>query len=381
MQYRVLVYYAAAGLQKLGISFKASYLILRGAGLLAVACLFHYLLLIFFPPGAAFTGVLILFAALPQTYLHYFMQEMDIPNLIVFLLGLIAIVRRRDWMLIPLIALGMINRETPVFLPIIWLFVRWDELPLRALAGFLTAYYLTAFGVYGGLQAYFGRHASFSPLIMLSDNLSNIHSYIGFAALFGFLLYPALKGWGVKPKLFRRASLVIPWYIGFNLVLTIFVESRLLALLYLILIPLAIASFVEPAPDPAAPPERNPFITRHRRAAYALLSLSFAAAIAAASLYGAHRFEAPYRRAQQTRAIITQGTALYNQQRYAEALDAFQSGVLIEPDNFDLHYNLGILYYAHFKQPLRARLHFLRCLAIDPTHASADDIRRVLEEL
>jgi len=82
IQYRVFQYYAAEGLMRMGVPFRGAYFFLRLLFTFLAAVTLHYFLAYWFSPVVCVLGTLYFFGALPVAYLRYYMQPMDIPNLV-----------------------------------------------------------------------------------------------------------------------------------------------------------------------------------------------------------------------------------------------------------------------------------------------------------
>jgi uncharacterized membrane protein len=110
LQYRVMTFYAAEGIQRVGRSFglsetfTASYLIVRGIFTFLAMVLLHRFLQVYVPAPYAVLGVILAFAWMPFTYINYYMQESDPANMVFYLLGYDLIRRRRDGALAALLA-------------------------------------------------------------------------------------------------------------------------------------------------------------------------------------------------------------------------------------------------------------------------------------
>jgi len=97
IQYRILAYYTAEGLQRIGFRFRYSYLAFRGLSIFLAALLFHIFLSKYFPLRYCLLGVTVLLGGMPLTYINYYMQEADALNLFFYLAGFLLIRSREDW--------------------------------------------------------------------------------------------------------------------------------------------------------------------------------------------------------------------------------------------------------------------------------------------
>ena len=66
------------------------------------------------------------------------------------------------------------------------------------------------------------------------------------------------------------------------------------------------------------------------------------------------------------RAMNGLGVAYYNMDQFAEAAEQFARIVEMQPENFQAHFNLGMLYKHYLDAPDQARVHFDRVLELDP---------------
>ncbi len=174
-QYRPLTPWLAEGLAR-GLAQWVShppfalfyaYLLLRGLVTgIALLCFDRYLR-VWFSGAAAAAGALCVAAILPFTYQRV-VQESDPINLLVFVLAFWAIARKRDMALIPLVAVGTLNRETTAMIPAVYLLARWGQSPARE-----TAWKTAAIGAawvvgYGALRLGYGSRDYYCDVLMWS---------------------------------------------------------------------------------------------------------------------------------------------------------------------------------------------------------------------
>jgi hypothetical protein len=96
-----------------------------------------------FPHWKAFGGMLLLSAFIPFTFHNYYFQPSSIFEYAVFAIALLATVKQRIAWLYPLVLFGTLNRETTVFVPVIY--VLWHFPTLRKMDYFRL---LPVFGVW-----------------------------------------------------------------------------------------------------------------------------------------------------------------------------------------------------------------------------------------
>jgi len=284
-QYRMLIPVLGAGLQRLGVSFHASIVALRLAFTLLGAVLLHVFLRRWYPDEICLIGVLALFSMLPLTHIIYQMAFTDPANLAFTLGALILISRRNDTWLGPLIALSMLNRETMLLIPLLWLLYRWDELrPLRCIAQF-TGYCAIGFAVYLALRLHFGPIPNagaefFSELgrTPLMHNLTIWPGYVFAAIMFGIPLTLALRNFSALPKFMRRGLSFCPFFVLFHLFVAVFLEPRLMLPIFPLVLAPALASFAVPHSEPVPALRTLEWLTRSPRIAYLCLLAIFMAA-------------------------------------------------------------------------------------------------------
>ena len=388
-QYRFLVFYAAEGLQRAGVPFDWSYLIIRGLFTFLAAAAFHFFLLRWFRPVGAFAAVLFFFAVLPSTYFQYFMQPQDMVNLFLFIAGLMLIRDRRDALLAPLLFIAMLNRETAVLLVFVYLFYRYDELPLGTLLLRGGAFFLVCAGTYAGLRAVFGPHEyEFTDFIFLEENTLTFMSYASVALVPGVFIAAAWKSLARRPKFLARAVLLTPFFFIIHWTSTRMWEPRLLLPLLPVLVPLGLISIFgedsgilaapdAPRLDPTpAPPPAGHFASRHPRAALAILSAGFIALFSFFCWFNVQSHLGERR----ARLLINQAAAAQKNGDTASATDLLLKAVESDPGFAQAHLSLAIIYLDSGKPALAAR-HFRIALDLEPDGPYADRIRRQLAAL
>ncbi len=105
-----------------------------------------------FSPGAAIGGVLGVAALLPLTFTNGWANPDSFPELFLFTLGCLLVARGNDLLFFAVLIVATLNRETAVFLVLLWgccrLPGRWSRADLARLAG----YGFTWFAIYAGLR-------------------------------------------------------------------------------------------------------------------------------------------------------------------------------------------------------------------------------------
>ncbi|MBI4397311.1 MAG: hypothetical protein HY548_09460 [Elusimicrobia bacterium] len=389
LQYRVLTCYAAEGIQRLGRAlgfqdpFQASYLILRWVFTFVAAFLLHRFLLIYLPLPLALAGTVLALAWMPFTYINYYMQETDPLNMVFFLLGYDLIRRRKDAAFAALLPVAMINRETPVLLPLAWLLYRWDEEAVPATAAKFGAFCALAFGAYFGLRFVFGHHTAYAEFNDLSLNLRSFRSYLYFFLLFAPLVLPALNGLHRKPKFLRRLAVFLPYFLVFHFVIPIFQETRLFLPIFPIFIALAFTSFADPKEEVQKHedvPAKSPWAAYSRKL-FAASLLLFSAGIALYLVYLERAHVGDLRGKQKSEAYFKRGYEAYQNQEYPTAAREWEWGLLFDPEDYNVHYYLAVLYSTAMMDAERAARHLEFCRKMSPEDPKLKPLEEQVESL
>lgn len=252
--YRVLAPYTHTGLVSLtgwsdSTVWHLSRLFWFSAAYLAV--LFY--LRSWFPPGAAFAGMLGVAATLPLTYTNSWAHPDAIPELALFMLGCALIVRDRDAWLAPVLVLATLNRETAAFLVVAYAFVRpltWSRLARVVAFG---AIWLTIFAGLRLLRGfehyeYFQLFRNFEFLKLLPP-VYDIYKR-GYAWFVVILTGPAflvmLTRWSrIPPEARRLLAVAIPFAIVACTFSSI-IETRIFIPLYALALPALMFAVTDP---------------------------------------------------------------------------------------------------------------------------------------
>jgi hypothetical protein len=214
-----------------------------------LACVFmHAYLRTWFQPEAAVAGVALTAATIPLTFTNSWAHPDHIPELALFALGAAAIARRRDALFAVALAAAALNRETSVFLVLLYAVAE----PLsRARLLRAVLFGLEWLTIYGGLRLLRGlEHYEYwqwprnladlgMPLPAdLYDPYYRAYAYFAIV-LFGPMVYLAVNATGA-PRFMRAALLVA---VGVAVVAFLFsniIETRIFTPLYALILPGAI---------------------------------------------------------------------------------------------------------------------------------------------
>jgi len=239
-QYRPLTPYLAEAIRTVlpDQSVYTAYLILRGAVTGVALFVFDRYLRTWFTGSAAAAGAFCLAAVIPFTFFRV-VQESDPTNLLVFVLAFWALALGRDLLLIPLVLLGTLNRETVAMIPALYLTIRWGREQPRQLAWRTLALGASWAAVYGGLLLHYGRRGYYCDVVMLPQNLASLSPTVLLFLMFGGVWVFACMARRTAPEMLRRALWLVPPFLVLHYVIAMVNEVRLFLPLAPILIPLA----------------------------------------------------------------------------------------------------------------------------------------------
>jgi len=209
-------------------------------------CIIHVYLRTWLTAEAALAGVALTAATLPLTFTNSWAHPDHMPELALFTLGALAVARGSDWLFAMALAVAALNRETSVFLVLLY-----------AVAGPLTRRRVLGVGLFGvewlaiysGLRAWRGvQHYDYWQA---ARNLTDLtlplpaeyydpyyRGYAYFAVvIFAPMLYVALKAAGGAPVFVRRALLVAPCVVAVAFMFSNIIEARIFTPLYALVLP------------------------------------------------------------------------------------------------------------------------------------------------
>lgn len=258
-QYRPLTPWLAESLRLLlpGHQIFTAYVLLRGIITGLTFYLFDRYMRTWFPAPAAVAGALALAAILPFTYFRV-VQESDPINLFVFVLAFSALAKDRDLLLLPLVLVGTLNRETTALIPAIYLVASWGRRPVAQLAWRTAAFAAAWVAAYGALRFGYGHREYYSDVIMWPLNTATWGPTIHLALFFGAMWVLAFVGAKGAPILLRRSLWLLPPYVALHYVVAMVQEVRLFLPFTPVLIPLTWrVLFPEEPPAPRSKPRKR----------------------------------------------------------------------------------------------------------------------------
>jgi hypothetical protein len=252
-KYRVLAPFLDHYLARLfGAAPQTVWYVTRLAWIFLAYAIFHAYLRTWFPPEAALTGVAIVAASLPLTFTNSWAHPDHFPELALFTLGAMMIARRADWLFAVALGAAALNRETSVFLVLLYLVA---EPITRGRAIRAAVFGLEWFILYVGVRVWRGlEHYDYWQAVRnladLSIPLPDVYdpyyrAYAYFAlVLFGPMIFVAFRAGqlGGAPRFIRQAPLVIPGLVLVAFLFSNIIESRIFTPVYALVLPLCLFS-------------------------------------------------------------------------------------------------------------------------------------------
>jgi hypothetical protein len=246
-QYRILTYALAEGLVRLGLPIHSAHEVWRVIFTSASMFVFYRFARGWFPPMLALMGMFMLAAAIPLTYIYYMMQVADPLNMLVFFLAFWAMRERRDRWLIPLVGIGMLNRESPAIIPFFYAAVNWGR-PWRTWLPMAVGLFVLAVAVYVGLRVAYGPKTpccTEGPLQRLLVNFTDWRAYVDTLGVLNIALWGSWLGWQRRPQFLRRTALMVPLFVAPYLLFGTVREARYYLPVLAVLIPMVLFYLLE----------------------------------------------------------------------------------------------------------------------------------------
>ena len=231
---------------------EGAYLALQFAAIFGFLAIFDRFQRTWLPPAWAVAGTLFAAALHPITYRFYWYQPDSPTDLFAWALGGWLTVTGRDAWLLPLVALATLNRETAVFIPVMYVALRWndparDRMFLRA-AGMFVCWLVPFLGIRSLVGE---RRWTVDIAEVMRDNLQPSWILYAGAFLLPLVTLPWI-GWSRRPPELRRLALaLLATYLPLQFVFGRIREVRLLLPLAVALVPLAMLALRD-ATDPPA---------------------------------------------------------------------------------------------------------------------------------
>jgi len=266
-QSRLLQFYIPEALKKiLDITIENAYIIQRGVFIFLVLFCFHFYLRKWFDAGLAFGGVLFFAAVMPLSFMND-LQESTPLLLLTFLLALWAIREQNMAGYALAMAVGALNNETMLILPMVFVLYNfkdfkfntlfplawttfWTSLPAYTIVAIIR--YITRDNPRLAIWWQFPENISLMKADLLSSPLGwwdarflFVFFIFGTIWLFAFLKYSKL------PLFLQRAGFLIPVFVLAHLFGGVIGEVRLMLPLGFLLIPMSFFYLFPANQDPS----------------------------------------------------------------------------------------------------------------------------------
>lgn len=258
-RYRILVPFICEVLTKslsVFVSGKASFLLAYGIyDLLAIFFLLvalFYWLRTWFSADRALIGTLFVADTMPIALQDHYFQPWSLLEGGLFSTGLLAIYKQHYRLLVALVALASLNRETALFIPLAFLLtidmkslVNSRSKNERRLILIFCGLCLIWAAVFWGLRLSLGSASHIETIErLLAQNTTKgslFHTFVNGGLFLGGFWAFALLGFRYAPSFIKRVALVVPLYLLTVIVWGVWYEVRLLMPLYPILMPLGLS--------------------------------------------------------------------------------------------------------------------------------------------
>ena len=244
-QYRLLTFLLADWIMDAGVSFHAAYFLIRLVFTFGSLLLLAVFLRTFVKPTSVLIGLALFTCSVPFSYMYYSMQMGDPLNMFVFFGALVVLLKQQDWLMIPLVVIGMFNRETAILLPLLYGMTKYQRATKRWIPMFLILSAL-AWGIFITIRMWLGPrlpYAPTSPLLYLRVNLTEWQTWVQLFRFFNISLLLPWVTWKQQPLFLKRAALIIPFFLIIHLCVGYMREVRYFLPLMPILITMSMVAY------------------------------------------------------------------------------------------------------------------------------------------
>ena len=210
-----------------------------------------------FKPEHALIGVMLMLGTMPIALRDHFYAPYSLLEPVLFTIACILIADGRDWLVLPLVIVATLNRETGALIAVLYgaahvnqvLFGTKRErlnvlLYSAVLVAAATITYVTIRLVRGPAWDCVGGIAGVWGINTMTMNL--YHSAINLTMFAGAIAVMAAFGIGRAPALCRRMALLVPVFATMIAVWGVWYEVRMLMPLYPLMLPLAVSAMGQP---------------------------------------------------------------------------------------------------------------------------------------
>jgi hypothetical protein len=208
-QYRYIAFLLPEIIRRVsGYSLQTSEAINRALWLWAFALAFHVYLRYWLGRNGAIIGVLGFFGVAPLVILQTSFAPSDIPTVFFQVLAFIALRNRSYAHLLWIAPIGILFRETMLYIFPVWLVMFLFEKDKRSQLPYLIGTIVITLIVYGSVRFYFGFR--FYDSYLLPQNLNDSRSFIRPLLLFGILGILAWVNFKTAPVFLKYATILVP---------------------------------------------------------------------------------------------------------------------------------------------------------------------------
>ncbi len=199
-------------------------------------------------------GVLFIAGTMPIALQNHYFQPWSYLEVGFLSVALIAIHKNRYWSLFFLVALASLNRETAIFIPLIFLIININFANLKTTNVYKTILKFCGLLVmwaacFWGVRYYQGSAPHIETIEgLLLRNITKhslLLTFVNCGMFLGGWWIFAIMGFRNAPRFIKKVSLIAPFYLLIIIVWGVWYEVRLLMPLYPILVPLGL-SFLYP---------------------------------------------------------------------------------------------------------------------------------------
>jgi hypothetical protein len=244
-------------------AFVWAYLAIEAVAFALLMLVLYRYLRSWFGASHALIGVLFVAATLPTALADHYYQPWSLLKPALVAAGLLLARAGRHVALAFLVLVATLNRETALYIPLLYLATRIDVAaivrhrrpPRAATLGWFVLYAGIWLGVMLALRAWRGpaphAHALAEILAVNLRPENTLRLLINLSLFFGFFWFLVLFGLRRADPFLRRAAATVPLYLALVVLWGRWYEVRLLMPLYPVLVPLGLA-YLAPGADRAA---------------------------------------------------------------------------------------------------------------------------------
>jgi hypothetical protein len=234
-------------------AFLLTYALYDLGAIFALLLLIYLFLTQWFPREHALIGALFVAATMPLALRFHHFQPWSFLEAALFSLALLLIYQKRHWLLWIVVLVAALNRETAVYIPLVFLFISIDLMGIfkkqaridRGVLFLFALYFASWLLIFAGLRYVMGAapHA-FTIKTLWAQNIKPISLFrtvVSNGLFLGFFWLFAALGFRHAPRFIQNAAFIVPIHFVLVVIYGVWYETRLLMSLYPILIGLGLS--------------------------------------------------------------------------------------------------------------------------------------------